>query len=53
MRRSTDRILTTNVGALPAPDDVWAQLEVDDAWLGALCVCRSVELNADGGCGHV
>ena len=30
MRRSTDRILTTHVGALPAPDDVWAQLEVSD-----------------------
>ena len=28
MRRSTDRILTTHVGALPAPDDVWARLEV-------------------------
>src|SRR4029453_7449019 len=30
MRRSTDRILTTHVGALPAPDDVWAQLEVNE-----------------------
>jgi len=30
MRRSTDRILTTHVGALPAPDDVWAQLDVSD-----------------------
>ena len=30
MRRSTDRILTTHVGALPAPDDVWAQLDVDE-----------------------
>jgi 5-methyltetrahydropteroyltriglutamate--homocysteine methyltransferase len=30
MRRSTDRILTTHVGALPAPDDVWAHLEVSD-----------------------
>jgi len=30
MRRSTDRILTTHVGALPAPDDVWAQLEVSE-----------------------
>ena len=34
MRRSTDRILTTHVGALPAPDDVWAQLEVSDQRLG-------------------
>jgi 5-methyltetrahydropteroyltriglutamate--homocysteine methyltransferase len=34
MRRSTDRILTTHVGALPAPDDVWAQLEVSDERLG-------------------
>src|SRR4029453_7755021 len=30
MRRSTDRILTPHVGALPAPDDVWAQLEVSE-----------------------
>ena len=30
MRRSTDRILSTHVGALPAPDDVWANLEVSD-----------------------
>jgi 5-methyltetrahydropteroyltriglutamate--homocysteine methyltransferase len=30
MQRSTDRILTTHVGALPAPNDVWAQLEVSD-----------------------
>jgi len=34
MRRSTDRILTTHVGALPAPDDVWAQLDVADQRLG-------------------
>ena len=34
MRRSTDKILTTHVGALPAPDDVWAQLEVSDQRLG-------------------
>ena len=25
MRRSTDRILTTHVGALPAPEDVWGE----------------------------
>jgi 5-methyltetrahydropteroyltriglutamate--homocysteine methyltransferase len=30
MRRSTDKILTTHVGALPAPDDVWAQPDVSD-----------------------
>jgi 5-methyltetrahydropteroyltriglutamate--homocysteine methyltransferase len=30
MRRSTDRILTTHVGALPAPLDVWAQADVSD-----------------------
>ena len=34
MRRSTDRILTTHVGALPAPIDVWAQPEVTDERLG-------------------
>jgi len=28
MRRSTDRILTTHVGALPAPHDVWARPDV-------------------------
>ena len=30
MRRSTDRILTTHVGALPAPLDVWARHDVSD-----------------------
>jgi 5-methyltetrahydropteroyltriglutamate--homocysteine methyltransferase len=30
MRRSTDRILTTHVGALPAPIDVWARPDVAD-----------------------
>ena len=30
MRHSIDRILTTHVGALPAPDDVWGHLEVSD-----------------------
>ncbi len=33
MRRSTDRILTTHVGALPAPLDVWARPEVADGRL--------------------
>jgi 5-methyltetrahydropteroyltriglutamate--homocysteine methyltransferase len=35
MRRSTDRILTTHVGALPAPHDVWAQPNVTDERLAA------------------
>ena len=35
MRRSTDRILTTHVGALPAPHDVWAQPDVADERLAA------------------
>lgn len=30
MRRSTDKILVTHVGALPAPEDVWAQPDVSD-----------------------
>ena len=30
MRRSTDRILTTHVGALPGPLDVWAHPDVAD-----------------------
>ena len=30
MRRSTDRILTTHVGALPAPHDVWGKVDVDE-----------------------
>ena len=38
MRRSTDRILTTHVGALPAPPDVWARLDVDEARLRAAVV---------------
>ena len=33
MRRSSDKILVTHVGALPAPDDVWAQPNVTDARL--------------------
>jgi 5-methyltetrahydropteroyltriglutamate--homocysteine methyltransferase len=35
MRRSTDRILTTHVGALPAPHDVWARPDVAEERLGA------------------
>jgi len=30
MRRNTDKILVTHVGALPAPEDVWAQPDVSD-----------------------
>ena len=33
MRRSSDRILTTHVGALPGPGDVWNHPEVADARL--------------------
>lgn len=33
MRRSTDRILTTHVGALPAPPGLWANKNVTDAEL--------------------
>jgi 5-methyltetrahydropteroyltriglutamate--homocysteine methyltransferase len=35
MRRSTDRILTTHVGALPAPHDVWARPDVAEERLAA------------------
>jgi 5-methyltetrahydropteroyltriglutamate--homocysteine methyltransferase len=35
VRRSTDRILTTHVGALPAPHDVWAKPDVSDERLRA------------------
>jgi 5-methyltetrahydropteroyltriglutamate--homocysteine methyltransferase len=35
MRRSTDRILTTHVGALPAPHDVWARTDVAEERLVA------------------
>ncbi len=34
MRASTDRILTTHVGNLPAPLDLWVDSKVDDARLG-------------------
>jgi 5-methyltetrahydropteroyltriglutamate--homocysteine methyltransferase len=30
MKLSTDRILTTHVGSLPRPDDVWAMLQAKD-----------------------
>ncbi|MEY2854744.1 MAG: hypothetical protein RL030_1876 [Pseudomonadota bacterium] len=33
MRASTDRILTTHVGALPAPPGLWSDAVVDDALL--------------------
>ena len=35
MRRSTDRILTSHVGALPGPDDLWTHQEQDAARLSA------------------
>jgi len=35
MRRREDRILTTHVGALPAPHDVWGKVDVDEARLAA------------------
>ncbi|MEN9705098.1 MAG: hypothetical protein RLZZ393_977, partial [Pseudomonadota bacterium] len=31
MRRSTDRILTTHVGALPYPADVWGEAGPDES----------------------
>lgn len=34
MRRSSDRILTTHVGSLPGPMDVWGNPDVSDARLG-------------------
>src|SRR5262245_38249469 len=33
MRKSTDRILTTHVGSLPAPPDLWSLEDVDAARL--------------------
>jgi 5-methyltetrahydropteroyltriglutamate--homocysteine methyltransferase len=50
MRRSTDRILTTHVGALPAPDDVWANLKVDENRLQEAVgevVAKQVECGVD------
>ena len=38
MRRSTDRILTTHVGALPAPHDVWARSDVAEERLAEAVV---------------
>jgi 5-methyltetrahydropteroyltriglutamate--homocysteine methyltransferase len=38
MRRSTDRILTTHVGALPAPHDVWARPDVAEQRLAEAVV---------------
>ncbi len=41
MRRASEKILTTHVGALPAPADIWGHLEVSDARLaeGVAAVC--------------
>jgi 5-methyltetrahydropteroyltriglutamate--homocysteine methyltransferase len=50
MRRSTERILTTHVGALPAPDDVWANLKVDEKRLQEAVgdvVAKQVECGVD------
>ena len=38
MRGSTDRILTTHVGALPMPDGLWSQTGVDTTALRAAVV---------------
>jgi 5-methyltetrahydropteroyltriglutamate--homocysteine methyltransferase len=35
MRRSTDRILTSHVGALPGPEELWARQDPDTARLSA------------------
>lgn len=35
MRKSTDRILTTHVGSLPAPPDLWSLQGADPARLSA------------------
>lgn len=35
MRRSTEKILVTHVGALPAPPDIWGETELDEARLAA------------------
>lgn len=48
MRRSTDRILTTHVGALPAPLDVWARPDVADDRLGE-AVAEVVAMQRDIG----
>ena len=48
MRRSLDRILTTHVGALPAPDDVWANTDVDEQRL-AEAVTEVVQRQLDAG----
>jgi 5-methyltetrahydropteroyltriglutamate--homocysteine methyltransferase len=50
MRRSTDRILTTHVGALPTPKDLWRDGVVDPARLRsdvANIVSRQVECGVD------
>jgi methionine synthase II (cobalamin-independent) len=31
MRRSTDRILVTHVGALPAPLDIWGNNQIEES----------------------
>jgi 5-methyltetrahydropteroyltriglutamate--homocysteine methyltransferase len=48
MRHSTDRILTTHVGALPAPRDLWTIQSVDDARLQG-AVSEVVRIQRDCG----
>ncbi len=48
MRRSTDRILTTHVGSLPGPMDVWGNTEVTDERL-AQAVAEVVQRQRDMG----
>jgi 5-methyltetrahydropteroyltriglutamate--homocysteine methyltransferase len=50
MRRSTDRILTTHVGALPAPEDVWGEAGAGEARLAeavAEVVLKQREVGVD------
>lgn len=48
MRRSTDRVLTTHVGSLPGPMDVWGNPEVSDERL-AEAVSEVVQKQRDTG----
>jgi len=48
MRRSTDRILTTHVGSLPAPPDLWSLEGVDPSRLRQ-AACDVVRLQRDCG----
>ncbi|MBC2778652.1 uroporphyrinogen decarboxylase/cobalamine-independent methonine synthase family protein [Parasphingopyxis marina] len=48
MRRSSDKILVTHVGALPAPPDVWGQTDIPDQRL-AEAVGQVVDLQKRAG----